>query len=37
MRVEADETLLEQLDSLKLIMMDKDATVEEKKIKLLTK
>ena len=30
MRVEADETLLEQLDSLKLIMMDKDATVEEK-------
>lgn len=30
MRVEADEELLEELDALKLIMMDKDATVEQK-------
>lgn len=30
MRVEADEELLEQLDALKLIMMDKEATVEQK-------
>lgn len=30
MRVEADEELLEELDALKLIMTDKEATVEQK-------
>ena len=30
MRVEADEELLEELDALKLIMMNKDSSVEEK-------